>query len=470
MKTFCESVIPFKMPYLYSERIGEYLLVYKPRADHKFLLLDKHAQQIFFACDGKRNLEKIYDFLENHGYKQEKIEATIVALNKEKILKVSDEISGDISLRQAFKRTFGIWLHVTNNCNLRCSYCYIDKNKGNMPLHIAERTVINAVEQCGKFGIENLSIKFAGGEPLMVWENIKHIINFAKKCCAPMNITPVFSIISNGTLVKKEIAEYLKNNKISIGVSLDGLRVVNDNQRFHQDGRGSFNEVYNGICVLKKAGCRPFILITVTSNNANGLQELTRFLLEHELNFRYSFERNCSRLLSTDDLIRDSLMYTEILSECFVNIEEWMLRKQWNFNIKLCDINLDRPISRSCGIGKNSAAIDHGGRIALCQMVFNESIGHIGKIGLIEAIQNQQIIPELRKKTINDCLECSQCIWKNVCAGGCPVFTYKQRGAINLPSPYCKVFQTLIPKVVRLRGVKLIRSYEEQKGDKTWLP
>lgn len=97
-------------------------------------------------------------------------------------------------------------------------------------------------------------------------------------------------------------------------------------------------------------------------------------------------------------------------------------------------------------------------------MVFDTPIGHISKNGLIETIETQQIIPELREKSVDDYLGCNQCTWKNVCAGGCPVFTYKQFGTIKTSSPYCHAFQSLIPRVIRLRGIRLLRAYETQKG------
>lgn len=464
-EVLCSTETPVETSHLYTDRIKDYLLIYKARTDHKFLLLNQRAQRIFLACNGQRTIREICSLFERDGYQQTETEAIIVALGKERVLKISDEFEKSLPPSQPLKqqRALGIWLHITNACNLRCSYCYINKDKGNMPLSIAEKTVINAIEQCNKYGMRTLSIKFAGGEPLMAWKNILYIIDFTRKACGENNITPRFNILSNGTLMKESIAKYLATNRIPIAISLDGIREVNDRQRSYLNGRGSFNEVECGIHILREVGWKPFILITVTDQNVAGLPDLTSYLLHQGLSFRYSLVRDCDQM-PVQHLFHTSTKYAKILNRCFDEIESWMLTKNCDFNVKFCDINLDRSISRACGIGKNSVAIDHNGSIAFCQMVFDTPIGNINNNGLIETIRTQQVIPSLQEKSIDDYLGCNQCVWKNVCAGGCPVFTYKQFGRFDKSSPYCHVFQTLIPRVVRLRGIKLVREYEKKKG------
>ena len=464
-EALCSTKTPVETLYLYTDRIKDYLLIYKARTDHKFLLLNQRAQRIFLACNGQRTIREICSLFEKEGYKQTEIKAIISALGKERVLKISDEFEKSLPPSQPLKqqRALGIWLHITNACNLRCSYCYIDKDKGSMTVSTAERTVLNAIKQCKKYQIRNLSIKFAGGEPLMVWKNILYIIDFTRKACNGSNIKPKFNILSNGTLMKEDIAAYLVTNRIPIAISLDGIHEVNDRQRFYLNGRGSFSEVERGVQILKDSGWKPFILITVTDRNVEELPDLTSYLLHQGLSFRYSFVRDYDQM-PTQHLFHASIKYAEVLHRCFDEIEVWMLTKNWNFNVKFCDTNLDHSISRVCGTGKNSVAVDHNGLIALCQMVFDTPIGNINNNGLIETIKTQQVIPSLQEKGVDDYLGCNQCVWKNICAGGCPVFTYKQFGKFDVPSPYCHVFQALIPQVVRLRGIKLIREYEKMKG------
>lgn len=460
-----KNEIPVEMPYLYKDTIQDHLLIYKPRGDHAFLLLDQRAQKIFFTCNGQRTILEICSLLDAQGYQEREVLLSLAALEKEQVLNVQNAVErGRPLYRESPKiKSFGIWLHITNACNLRCSYCYIDKDKGNMAISVAEKTVENVVAQCEKYGITNLAIKFAGGEPLMAWKNIMHIVDFTRRMCSLAGVTPSFDIVSNGTLITEDIATYLVDNRISCAISLDGVKEVNDKQRAYINGRGSFTDVERGIQTLQEAGRKPFVLITVTENNIDDLQELTNYLLRQGLSFRYSLVRDCEQM-STQSLLQSSERYRKVLHKCFDDIDEWMLNKNWDFDVKLCDVNLHRPITRACGAGHASAAINHNGEVALCQMVFDTPIGNINRDGLIESVRTQQAMPDFREWNIDHYIDCSQCIWKNVCAGGCPVFTIKQFGRIDVPSPYCQTFQSLIPRVVRLQGIKLLRDYAEKGG------
>lgn len=455
--------IPVEMPYLHKDKIRDYLLIYKARGDHKSLLLDQRAQAIFFACNGQRTISEVCALLVAQDYEEKEIFFSILALEKEQVLNVYN-VERERSYHEIQKeKSFGIWLHVTNACNLRCSYCYIDKDRGNMALSVAERTITNVVAQCAKYGITKLAIKFAGGEPLMVWQNIVHVVNFTQKVCDSVEITPSFNIVTNGTLITKDIAKYLVENRISCAISLDGISEVNDKQRAYINGRGSFADVVRGFHILEAAGGKPFILVTITDNNIDGLQELTDYLLSQGLSFRYSLVRDCEQM-SVQNLAQSSERYREVLHQCFDRIDAWMFKKNWDFNVKLCDIDIGRSISRACGTGNASAAIAHNGEIALCQMIFDTPIGNVDSDGLVESVRSQEIMPELRGRGIDDSTDCGKCIWKNVCAGGCPVFTIKQFGRLNVPSPYCQTFRSLIPRIVRLQGIKLLCEYTEKGG------
>lgn len=458
-----EEEILIKAPRLYRDQIKKYLLLYKARGDQGFVLLIGKAREVFLLCDGRKTVGEISFILCKHGLDKVEVLTILSALVNKKVLVPASKINKVVAQdkKYAARQALGIWLHITNACNLRCSYCYINKNNGGMPMSIAEKTILNAIDQCRKYNIPALFIKFAGGEPLTVWQNILRVIEFAREHSGRAGIKATFSLLSNGTLMREEVARYLAENRIAIAISLDGVESVNDKQRFYIDGRGSFSAVVRGIEILKQVNWKPSILITITDKNTGGLRELTNFLLRNSLNFRYSLIRDCNQM-STRNLFAASARYAEVLHRCFDDIEEWMLTKDWNFSVQFCDINLSRSVGRACGTGENFVAVDYNGNIALCQMMFNEPIGDINSNGIFEVMREQIVMPELRQKIVDEYSECNQCIWKNVCAGGCPVFTYKQFGKINTASPYCYAFRELIPRVVRLKGIKLIKEYEKK--------
>ena len=70
------------------------------------------------------------------------------------------------------------WLHITNDCNLRCKYCYIHKTHSNMPNCIIYQSIDKMLESCKKHHYANLSLMLVGGEPLMRFDIIKEITNY----------------------------------------------------------------------------------------------------------------------------------------------------------------------------------------------------------------------------------------------------------------------------------------------------
>jgi uncharacterized protein len=52
---------------------------------------------------------------------------------------------------------------------------------------------------------------------------------------------------------------------------------------------------------------------------------------------------------------------------------------------------------------------------------------------------------------------CSQCQWKYMCAGGCPQAAYQATGRYDVASPFCEVYKTLYPELLRLEGLRILK-------------
>jgi len=78
---------------------------------------------------------------------------------------------GPIKLQYAPKsklRSFGVWLHMTNRCNLDCPYCYICKDGARMTQGVAAQFVDKMEESVDVHQLKLLAIRFAGGEPSLL--------------------------------------------------------------------------------------------------------------------------------------------------------------------------------------------------------------------------------------------------------------------------------------------------------------
>ncbi len=154
-----------------------------------------------------------------------------------------------------------IVLNLTENCNLRCKYCFFsesyDNTRNRTDKIMSEKTAIDALDYYFKEFKKVLMynpgkkcvVTFYGGEPLLNFEIIKKCVEYTKENCPSEYI---FSITSNGLLLQNEIAEYLVSNDFYISVSLDGNKNNHDRNRVLPNNKGSFDIIMNNLKSFKE--------------------------------------------------------------------------------------------------------------------------------------------------------------------------------------------------------------------------
>ncbi|HEX7524646.1 MAG TPA: radical SAM protein, partial [Candidatus Deferrimicrobium sp.] len=171
-------------------------------------------------------------------------------------------------------------LMLTTSCNLACRYCYEDREEGcsspaggggaprEMSLESLRRGVAYLLdhdgqgrpsaaagrEATGSFAAAagKVSVTFFGGEPLLRFPLIQAAVGEARRMASERRKEISFSITTNGTLLTREIAVFLKENGISVCLSIDGPREIHDRNRPYASGRGSYEDVARGLSVLMK--------------------------------------------------------------------------------------------------------------------------------------------------------------------------------------------------------------------------
>ncbi|MDE7367001.1 MAG: radical SAM protein, partial [Lachnospiraceae bacterium] len=147
-------------------------------------------------------------------------------------------------------------LELTEACNLRCRYCiYGDSNESyrafsnkKMNFETAKMAMDMVIPIAAKEGI---ALTFYGGEPLIEFHLMKECIEYFKANYQGEVFTVNFT--TNLTLMTKEIADYLYENRVSVTCSLDGNRSIHDSNRVYQNGRGSFDDTIRGLKLLLSA-------------------------------------------------------------------------------------------------------------------------------------------------------------------------------------------------------------------------
>lgn len=164
-----------------------------------------------------------------------------------------------------------VW-NSTKTCNLTCRHCYMDsdaqKYKGELTTGEARQFIADLAE----FKVPVLL--FSGGEPL-IRPDFFELAAYA----ADKGIRPTLS--TNGTLITPEVARRIKEIGVGyVGISLDGLREVNDKFRGRE---GAFAAAMQGIQNCVAVGQRVGLRFTINRHNFQELDHIFDFIEDENI-------------------------------------------------------------------------------------------------------------------------------------------------------------------------------------------
>ena len=185
-------------------------------------------------------------------------------------------------------------LCLTEQCNLRCTYCYYKESQADRKTVMDDATLEQAIkialDRTIFFRQSYLNITFFGGEPLLRRDAIYKGVEFAKavvddamdKGKISKNFKLQFAVNTNGTLFDDEFFDFCEREKFRIYLSLDGPEYHHDIARRTVSNTGSFKAIEKHIPRFVKLGA--IALSTVTRAHVNTLFESVKWL--HEQGFQ----------------------------------------------------------------------------------------------------------------------------------------------------------------------------------------
>ncbi|ABR46295.1 Radical SAM domain protein [Alkaliphilus metalliredigens QYMF] len=153
--------------------------------------------------------------------------------------------------------------NITQTCNLNCIHCYMNSANKKYEGELTHEEALGFIDDLGGFKVPVLL--FSGGEPL-IREDFFALAQHASK----LNIRPTVS--TNGTLISRKVAETLKSIGVGyVGISLDGLKDVND--RFRAQA-GAFDAALTGIENCVAVGQKVGLRFTINRHNVKQLNDI----------------------------------------------------------------------------------------------------------------------------------------------------------------------------------------------------
>jgi len=159
-------------------------------------------------------------------------------------------------------------LIITKKCNLNCRFCFIPKEERLKWEEVGTKEVFKIIDYLHSIGIIDLTI--TGGEPLLRSDLIE-IAKYAKRRGFILNL------ISNGTLINREVAKEICKYFDTVSISLDGFKDTHNNLRRNNN---AFQIVMRAIRNLSKnrGKCSVGIATTLMRENVSEIMPLFKKL------------------------------------------------------------------------------------------------------------------------------------------------------------------------------------------------
>lgn len=311
-----------------------------------------------------------------------------------------------------------ITINVNQICNLKCAYCAAggDGTYGEPTNQISvEKTLpqlkffLSSLKSGSKF-----SITFVGGEPLLHPTAIQALYEYVTEESKKYGITPGFTIVTNGTLLKDATIQIVRSMKLALTISIDGIKEVNDIVRPSKNGQSSTDMTLHGISELAKD--RGNILsigyaAVFSSGNENLVDNYNFFKTLNpdwmEFNFAYSEK---SKELQGKFLAQ----MRQIAALAWDTGGEPELRKIRVFDHYFKMLDSQQKIENHCGAGKSYLMVDAKNKLYTCPWVVGEKDE---VVGTDEQLNHGKLAKYM--KPLIELNNCQSCWAKHLCGGGC---------------------------------------------------
>ena len=349
-------------------------------------------------------------------------------------------------------------LHIAHTCNLNCSYCFASQGKyqgerGLMSFEVGKRAFDFLIEKSGTR--RNLEVDFFGGEPLMNWDVVKKLVEYARSIEKEHNKNFRFTLTTNGMLIDDEVIEFLNKEMSNVVLSLDGRREVHDHFRKDYQGRGSYDKIVPLFkrLVESRNGENYYVRGTYTHNNVDFTSDILHMA---DLGFtELSMEPvvcppGDPYALTEEDLPKLFEQYELLATEMIKRKKEG---RGFTFYHYMLDLKNGPCIYKritGCGSGTEYVSVTPWGELYPCHQFVGDEKYSLGNIW--DGITNTAVQDEFRSCNAYAREECRDCWAKLYCSGGCAANSYHATGSIGGVYRYgCELFKKRIECAVMIK-------------------
>lgn len=341
-----------------------------------------------------------------------------------------------------------IAIEVSNDCNLRCSYCY---GEGGGYGKQAKMMTKETAKKCIDFLIENgdhkypLGIIFFGGEPLMNFEVMEYVVTYCNQKKDELGVEFTYGMTTNATLLTPQILNFIEKNHVIITISIDGSQKHHDTNRVYANGKGSYHIVERKIeDLLKKYASRVRARATISNSNLDILEvenHLQKMGFEDIVLSFVDVDPNSKMYIKKSDFEEIFRGIEQLGDQCIRQILEHKVMPINMFKKMLATLYTRIPNDKVCGAGTTYLAFTADGEIYPCHRFSNNKKYLLGNVNT-----NYKENRDFEKYS---CVEnrpiCSECFARHFCGGNCLHTSAVNNNQIRIPhTQYCSIYKKVI--------------------------
>lgn len=311
-------------------------------------------------------------------------------------------------------------LIVSHACNLNCSYCSLGSVTGQgkvMSIETARKTLDWLIPNApGK----KIDIDFFGGEPLLAWETVKDAVLYGNELAKTHDKNLRWSMSTNAVGLTDDILDFCDKYYISLVLSLDGTREINDAYRKTPANEGSFDAVLSNILkVVKRRERGYYVRGTYTGKTIHFADQVIAL---HKLGIgSLAFEP----VVTTDPELAITEKHLPVLRQEYEKLAKYYVEQKilgnpfrfYHFEMNLEQGPCVRKSAGGCGAGCEYLAVDPDGQFFVCHQLDGNSDFWMGNL------KTPPVQSDFDRWTNNNHLltkpECLDCWAMFLCSGGC---------------------------------------------------
>ena len=433
-------------------------------------VVDEVAYDMIAAFKEKTEDEIVAEMLAKYGDREDVTEEdlhlcmedirTLVKMGKLYTEDTFEDMAGKFKERSG-NVVKALCLHVAHTCNLNCSYCFASQGKYHgdralMSFEVGKRALDFLIENSGKR--RNLEVDFFGGEPLMNWDVVKQLVQYARSVEKEHNKNFRFTLTTNGMLIDEDVIEFANKEMSNVVLSLDGRKEINDLKRVDYAGNGSYDKIVPKFkqLVESRGGQGYYMRGTFTHANPDFTKDVFHMA---DLGFtELSMEPVVS---SPDDPAALTPEDLEIVKEHYEILAKEMIQRKkegrgFTFYHYMLDLTEGPCVYKrisGCGSGTEYMAVTPWGDLYPCHQFVGDEAYKLGDIW--QGVTNEALREEFRSCNAYAREDCKDCWAKLYCSGGCAANAYHASGSIRgIYEPGCELFKKRIECAIMIKAAE----------------